>query len=189
MKLMRRVRMWAGRIGLRHKLAFGLAMAALASGIATYLALTGAPPFGRTGQHRPYPAQPRPRAAAGARRADRQAPAAGLGRAAARSRRLAAADPARRAVQPDRGDADDHRRDLLVPVLQLRRRILVQRQGAHRDLRTRSPSPKPICTSISRRFAPTRWRWRTTSTAMRSSWNWTRGGWSRWFRRRRRCAG
>lgn len=46
MKLMRRVRMWAGRIGLRHKLAIGLAMAALASGAATYLALTGAPPFG-----------------------------------------------------------------------------------------------------------------------------------------------
>ncbi|MGC2523021.1 MAG: PAS domain-containing sensor histidine kinase [Stellaceae bacterium] len=38
--------MWAGRIGLRHKLAIGLAMAALASGAATYLALTGAPPFG-----------------------------------------------------------------------------------------------------------------------------------------------
>ncbi len=46
MQLMRRVRMWAGRIGLRHKLAFGLALAALASGVATYLALTGAPPFG-----------------------------------------------------------------------------------------------------------------------------------------------
>ena len=46
MKPMRRVRMWAGRIGLRHKLAIGLAMAALASGVATYLALTGAPPFG-----------------------------------------------------------------------------------------------------------------------------------------------
>ena len=38
--------MWAGRIGLRHKLAIGLAVAALASGAATYLALTGAPPFG-----------------------------------------------------------------------------------------------------------------------------------------------
>jgi two-component system, NtrC family, nitrogen regulation sensor histidine kinase NtrY len=46
MKLVRRVRLWAGRIGLRHKLAIGLAMAALASGVATYLALTGAPPFG-----------------------------------------------------------------------------------------------------------------------------------------------
>ncbi|MGH7115908.1 MAG: ATP-binding protein [Stellaceae bacterium] len=42
---MRRVRMWAGWIGLRHKLAFALAVAALASGVATYLALTGAPPF------------------------------------------------------------------------------------------------------------------------------------------------
>ena len=46
MKLMRRVRRWAGRFGLRHTLAFGLSTAALASGVATYLALTGAPPFG-----------------------------------------------------------------------------------------------------------------------------------------------
>jgi two-component system, NtrC family, nitrogen regulation sensor histidine kinase NtrY len=46
MQLMRRVRMWAGWIGLRHKLALALAVAALAAGVATYLALTGAPPFG-----------------------------------------------------------------------------------------------------------------------------------------------
>jgi two-component system, NtrC family, nitrogen regulation sensor histidine kinase NtrY len=45
MQLMRRVRRWAGWIGLRHKLAFALAVAALVSGVATYLALTGAPPF------------------------------------------------------------------------------------------------------------------------------------------------
>ena len=45
MKLLRRVRMWAGRTGLWHKLAIGLAVAALVSGIATYLAATGAPPF------------------------------------------------------------------------------------------------------------------------------------------------
>jgi two-component system, NtrC family, nitrogen regulation sensor histidine kinase NtrY len=45
MKLMRRVRMWAGRIGLWHKLAIGLAVAALASSLATYMAATGAPPF------------------------------------------------------------------------------------------------------------------------------------------------
>ncbi len=164
-ELMRQVRMWAGWIGLRRKLALALAMAALASGIATYLALTGAPPFG-----------PRPNAvlsllnldlvlllALGALVAKRLR--AGLGRAAARPRRLAAAGPAGRAVQPDRGDADDHRRGFLLPVLQLRRRILVQRQGAHRDLRIASRSPKPICTSISRRSAPMRWRWRTTSTA------------------------
>jgi two-component system, NtrC family, nitrogen regulation sensor histidine kinase NtrY len=47
MKLMRRVRMWAGRIGLWHKLAIALAAAALASGVATYLAATAAPPFAR----------------------------------------------------------------------------------------------------------------------------------------------
>jgi len=41
MKLMRRVRMWAGRIGLWHKLAIALAIAALASGVATYLTATG----------------------------------------------------------------------------------------------------------------------------------------------------
>jgi len=37
---------WAGRIGLGRKLAIALAIPALASGVATYLALTGAPPFG-----------------------------------------------------------------------------------------------------------------------------------------------
>ena len=46
MSLMRRLRIWAGSVGLRRKIAIALAMAALASGIATYLALTGAPPFG-----------------------------------------------------------------------------------------------------------------------------------------------
>src|SRR5499427_3870899 len=46
MNPMRRMRVWAGRIGFSRKLAVALAIAALASGIATYLALTGAPPFG-----------------------------------------------------------------------------------------------------------------------------------------------
>src|SRR2546421_2628628 len=46
MNPMRRMGMWAGRIGLGRKLAIALAIPALASGIATYLALTGAPPFG-----------------------------------------------------------------------------------------------------------------------------------------------
>jgi two-component system, NtrC family, nitrogen regulation sensor histidine kinase NtrY len=46
MNPMRRVRIWAGRIGFGRKLAIALAIAALASGAATYLALTGAPPFG-----------------------------------------------------------------------------------------------------------------------------------------------
>src|SRR5438045_9651575 len=46
MSLVRRVGSWAGRIGLGRKMAIVLAAAALASGIATYLALTGAPPFG-----------------------------------------------------------------------------------------------------------------------------------------------
>src|SRR6266481_4442235 len=44
--LTRRTRSWAGGIGLWRKIAVALAAAALASGIATYLALTGAPPFG-----------------------------------------------------------------------------------------------------------------------------------------------
>ncbi len=44
--LARRTRTWAGGIGLWRKIAIALAAAALASGIATYLALTGAPPFG-----------------------------------------------------------------------------------------------------------------------------------------------
>ena len=46
MSLARRVPIWADRIGLWRKMAIALAAAALASGIATYLALTGAPPFG-----------------------------------------------------------------------------------------------------------------------------------------------
>src|SRR6202048_712711 len=44
MGLMLDVRIWAGRVGLRRKIAIALAMAALASGIATYLALTESPP-------------------------------------------------------------------------------------------------------------------------------------------------
>jgi two-component system nitrogen regulation sensor histidine kinase NtrY len=46
MNLMRRLRIWAGRVGLGRKIAIALAVPALASGVATYLALTGAPPFG-----------------------------------------------------------------------------------------------------------------------------------------------
>jgi two-component system, NtrC family, nitrogen regulation sensor histidine kinase NtrY len=46
MSLARQVRSWAGGTGLWRKIAIVLAAAALASGIATYLALTGAPPFG-----------------------------------------------------------------------------------------------------------------------------------------------
>src|SRR5260370_26015915 len=46
MGLVRQVRSWTGGIGLWRKIAIALAAAALASGIATYLALTGAPPFG-----------------------------------------------------------------------------------------------------------------------------------------------
>jgi two-component system nitrogen regulation sensor histidine kinase NtrY len=46
MQLMRRVRAWAGHIGLGRKIAIALATPALGSGIATYMALTGAPPFG-----------------------------------------------------------------------------------------------------------------------------------------------
>src|SRR6202045_391609 len=46
MRLMRRLRIWAGSVVLRRNIAIALAMAALASGIATYLALTESPPFG-----------------------------------------------------------------------------------------------------------------------------------------------
>src|ERR1700732_3094056 len=46
MGLMLDVRIWPGRVGLRRKIAIVLAIAALASGIATYLALTESPPFG-----------------------------------------------------------------------------------------------------------------------------------------------
>ena len=47
MSVAQQVGTWAGRFfGLRRKVAAALATATLASGIATYLALTGAPPFG-----------------------------------------------------------------------------------------------------------------------------------------------
>jgi two-component system, NtrC family, nitrogen regulation sensor histidine kinase NtrY len=46
MRLTRRVRIWAGRIGLWHKFAIALALAALGSGVATYMSLTGTLPFG-----------------------------------------------------------------------------------------------------------------------------------------------
>ena len=46
MSLALQVRSWAGGTGLWRKIAIALAAAALASGVATYLALTGAPPFG-----------------------------------------------------------------------------------------------------------------------------------------------
>src|ERR1700758_5869595 len=46
MSLSRRLGGWARGIALSRKMAIALASAALASGIATYLALTGAPPFG-----------------------------------------------------------------------------------------------------------------------------------------------
>src|SRR5438067_1369197 len=46
MSLAQQVRGWTGGIGVWRKLAISLAGAALASGLATYLALTGAPPFG-----------------------------------------------------------------------------------------------------------------------------------------------
>jgi two-component system, NtrC family, nitrogen regulation sensor histidine kinase NtrY len=45
MSLARRIHTWTGGIGLWRKVAIALAAAALASGIATYLALTGAAPF------------------------------------------------------------------------------------------------------------------------------------------------
>src|SRR5215472_2287378 len=46
MSVAQQVGTWAGRFGLRRKVAASLAMAAVASGIATYLVLTGAPPLG-----------------------------------------------------------------------------------------------------------------------------------------------
>src|SRR6516164_5674704 len=46
MNPLRRLRLWAGRIALGRKIAIALAIPALGSGVATYLALTGAPPFG-----------------------------------------------------------------------------------------------------------------------------------------------
>src|SRR5918912_3974286 len=46
MSLAQHVRGWTSGIGVWRKLAIALAAAALASGLATYLALSGAPPFG-----------------------------------------------------------------------------------------------------------------------------------------------
>jgi two-component system nitrogen regulation sensor histidine kinase NtrY len=46
MSLSRQALLWAGRVGLGRKLAVALAVAGLASGVGTYAALTGWPPFG-----------------------------------------------------------------------------------------------------------------------------------------------
>src|SRR5436309_9474927 len=46
MSLARRVRSWTGGVGVWRKIGIALAAAALAAGLATYLALTGGPPFG-----------------------------------------------------------------------------------------------------------------------------------------------
>ncbi len=46
MSLSRELMLWAGRVRLVRKAAIGLALAAFASAIATYLALRGLPPFG-----------------------------------------------------------------------------------------------------------------------------------------------
>ncbi len=46
---MQRVLRWSGRVGLGRKATVVLAIAALASGVATYAAMTGAPPFGPNG--------------------------------------------------------------------------------------------------------------------------------------------
>ena len=135
MSLARRVRSPASGIGLWRKLAVALAAAALASGIATYLALTGTPPFG-----------PRVRAVVSLLNLDLVLL---LALAAIVAKRLVEVWLERRrglagsrlqirlvgSVQPDRGAADDHRCGVFLPVLRLRRRIVVQRQGAHRDLR------------------------------------------------------
>ncbi len=45
-KLLRQFSIWAARVGLRNKLALALVLAAVASGIATYAAMTQAPFFG-----------------------------------------------------------------------------------------------------------------------------------------------
>src|SRR5438876_2913191 len=47
--LWQRVLRWSGRVGLGRKATVVLAVAALASGVATYAAMTGAPPFGPNG--------------------------------------------------------------------------------------------------------------------------------------------
>jgi two-component system, NtrC family, nitrogen regulation sensor histidine kinase NtrY len=47
--LLQRILRWSGRVGLGRKATVVLAIAALASGVATYAAMTGAPPFGPNG--------------------------------------------------------------------------------------------------------------------------------------------
>jgi len=49
LSLLQRVLRWSGRVGLGRKATVVLAIAALASGVATYAAMTGAPPFGPNG--------------------------------------------------------------------------------------------------------------------------------------------
>src|SRR5260221_14165597 len=49
MSLSQRVSRWTGRLGLGRKVTVVLALAALASGFATYAAMAGIPPFGPNG--------------------------------------------------------------------------------------------------------------------------------------------
>ena len=49
MSLSQRMLRWTGRVGLGRKATVVLALAALASGVATYAAMTGIPPFGPNG--------------------------------------------------------------------------------------------------------------------------------------------
>ena len=55
MSLARRIRVWAGGVGLWRKMAVALAAAALGSGIATYLASERRIPFNENGIFRHYP--------------------------------------------------------------------------------------------------------------------------------------
>ena len=189
MKLMRRVRMWAGRIGLRHTARLWPGDGGAGLGVATYLALTGAPPFG-----------PHPNAVLSLLNLDLVLLLA-LGALIAK-RLVQVWAERRRGLAGSRLQirlvvlfsliavtADDHRRGVLVSVLQLRRRILVQRQGAHGDLRIagrrRSLSARASA-GDSRRCAGDGQRSQSRRRRARRS---TRGAWSRWCRRRRRCAG
>src|SRR5665213_279554 len=129
MSVSRELVLWARRVRLSRKLALLLAIAAALSAVATFAAMRGVPPF----DTRPHLDQlillvnivlVLPLVAIVAWRIVQVW--------AERRRGLAPPHPAGRAVQPGGGDPDHHRRDLLLPAVQLRRAGLVQRARAHR---------------------------------------------------------
>ena len=142
-----------------------LAAVALLLGIATFVVLAGGAPLGvRPNVVFAHGAR-QPRRAAAARRGAGRAADAGLGGAAARLGRIAAACAPRAAVQRGGRDARNRRGGVRHVLLRPRHPVLVQRPGAHRACRKACRSAAATSRSIATTSVPTRSAWPTTSPA------------------------